>query len=245
MKRHAVKRFAQASGQAKPPDSSVIGGTRFWMSSLKPLNFRYDAFRTFTKPGSQPITLSGRLRGVCVLTKIFILTCLLGGTSGLYGQASATASRTADLKIGGGFTIANGDYSGRYKGGMAFFTYDFTPHLGIEGNFHFIKGGGSSNLYEKTYEIGGRYFRNYADGKLSPYVKVMYGRGVFNFPAYVPNGPHPNLAYNLFAGGAGIDYKVLPYMYVHGDFEYQHWLGFPPSGLTPTLFSIGAAYHFR
>lgn len=215
------------------------------MSPPNPFKFRYDALRAFTKPGSQPITSLGRLRGMRVLTKIFLFTCLLGGTSALYAQATATASRPTDLKIGGGFTYANADYSGHYKGGMAFFTYDFTPHIGIEGNFHFIKGGGNSDLYEKTYEIGGRYFRNYHDNLFSPYVKAMYGRGVFNFPAYVPSGPHPNLAYNLFAGGAGLDYKALPYLYFRGDFEYQRWLGFPPSGLTPTLFSFGVAYHFR
>jgi len=182
---------------------------------------------------------------MCLLKQIAIIACLLCGTSALHAQATATASRSRDLKIGGGFTTANADYSGRYQGGMAFFTYDFNYHWGIEGNFHFVKGGGSNDLYEKTYEIGGRYFWNFRDNKLSPYVKGMYGRGVFNFPAYVPNGPHPNLAYNLMAGGAGLDYKALPYLYVRGDFEYQHWFGFPPNGLTPTLFSVGVAYHFR
>ncbi|HEU5339987.1 hypothetical protein [Edaphobacter sp.] len=180
-----------------------------------------------------------------MLKKIAIIACLLCGTVALHAQATATASRSRDLKIGGGFTMANADYSGRYQGGMAFFTYDFNYHVGIEGNFHFVKGGGNAGLYEKTYEIGGRYFWNFRDNKLSPYVKGMYGRGVFNFPAYVPNGPHPNLAYNLMAGGVGLDYKALPYLYVRGDFEYQHWFGFPPNGLTPTLFSVGVAYHFR
>lgn len=197
------------------------------------------------KPCTGPITPLGRLRGICVLKRICVFICLVGGTSVLHAQATATASRTADLKIGGGFTTAAGDYSGRYNGGMGYFNYDFNAHFGVEGEFHFVKGGGSSDLYEKTYEIGGRYFRNYKDNKVSPYVKFLYGRGVFNFPAYVPNGPHPNLAYNMFAIGAGADFKVMPHLYIRGDFEYQEWLSFPPSGLTPSLLTVGAAYHFN
>ena len=93
-------------------------------------------------------------------------------------------------------------------------------------------------MYERTYEIGPRYVRDY--GRFSPYVKAMYGRGVFNFP---PQNA-ANLAYNMFAGGAGVDYRVLPYLNVRFDYEYQDWSSFPPTGLKPQLFTIGAAYHF-
>jgi Outer membrane protein beta-barrel domain len=178
-----------------------------------------------------------------LLKGVLILICLLGGTTMLRGQATPTASKTADLKIGGGYTYANADYDGKFHGGAAFFNLDLSAHLGVEGTFHFIQDGTSAGLYEKTYEVGGRYFRNYR--KWAPYGKLMYGRGVFNFPAYVPGGPHPNLAYNLMAIGAGADYKALPYLYVRGDFEYQYWFGFPPSGLTPALLTVGVVYHFR
>jgi len=174
--------------------------------------------------------------------RIFAFFCLLSGASMLHAQASATASRTIDLKVGGGYTTAASDYGERMTGGMGYFDLDVTAHLGMEGEFHFITEG-SNQIYEKTYEVGGRYFRTY--GKLVPYAKVLYGRGVFNYPAFVPDGPHPNLAYNLFAGGIGADYKVLPYLYVRGDLEFQRWLSFPTSGLTPTLFTVGVAYHFN
>ena len=44
----------------------------------------------------------------------------------LHAQASPTASRAADLKIGGGLTTAASDYGNRFNGGMAYFDYDFT-----------------------------------------------------------------------------------------------------------------------
>ena len=183
----------------------------------------------------------------------------------LRAQASPTGSRTGDLKIGGGFTNAGGfknacgvnnsegltiycgstnngtDYiSDRANGGMGYINYDFKPHFGIEGNFHYVKDG-PSTVSQKTYEIGGRYYRTY--GKWVPYGKVLYGRGVFNFAT---NGvTYANLAYNLISGGVGVDYKVLPYLYVRGDFEYQNWFSFPQGNMRPNLITIGAAYHFR
>jgi hypothetical protein len=158
----------------------------------------------------------------------------------LHAQAESTASRLGDLKIGGGFSTANSDYGDRYNGGAAYVDFDFIRNLGVEGEFHFVKD--SSDLYEKTYEAGVRYHRIYR--KFVPYGKVMYGRGVFNFPA-LPDGFRPNLAYNLVAIGLGVDYRVKPYLYVRGDWEYQNWLGFQSSSLTPSVLTIGAAYRFR
>ena len=165
---------------------------------------------------------------------------LLGAAAMLHAQSEPTGLKRLDLKVGGSFATANSDYGGRYNGGAAYINADFLPHIGIEGEFHFVKD--SSNLYEKSYEVGGRYFRTYR--KFVPYGKVMYGRGVFNFPP-LPDGFRPNLAYNLVAGGIGVDYKVKRYLYVRGDWEYQNWLGFQNSSLSPSILTIGAAYHFK
>ena len=123
------------------------------------------------------------------------------------------------------------------KGGMFYATLDLTNHLGGEITFHQASSSGGDHVYERTYEIGPRYHRTY--GIFSPYAKAMYGRGVFNFPLDTAN-----LAYNLFAFGAGVDVRVRPYLNVRADYEYQSWRGFPPQGLTPQLLSIGVAYHF-
>jgi hypothetical protein len=195
---------------------------------------------TPTRPTVGLASSFDRLRGTYVLTRILIfLGLLLGGASMLHAQAEPTASRVGDLQIGGGYSSAASDYSlSRFNGGSAYVDFDFTHRLGVEGKFAFVKAGGTSDIYEKTYEIGGRYHRTY--GKWAPYARIMYGRGVFNYPDNAAN-----LAYNMFAAGAGVDYKIRPYLNVRGDFEYQDWTGFPPTGLTPSMFTIGAAYHFR
>jgi Outer membrane protein beta-barrel domain len=231
--------------------------------SLNPL----DVYGPSTMPGaslsaSQPGSTVPR--GFPVLTRVLVFIALLSGASMLHAQASPTASRAGDLKIGGGFTNVGGfkdactlnnsegltifcgsttngtnNIPNRVNGGMGYINYDFKPHYGIEGNFHFAKDG-SSDVYQKTYEVGGRYYRTY--GKWVPYGKVLYGRGVFNFA--VNGTTYANLAYNLIAGGAGVDYKLRHYVYIRGDFEYQNWFSFPQTSLKPTLITVGAAYHF-
>ncbi len=182
-----------------------------------------------------------------MLTRILILLSLLAGAPRLFAQATPTASRAGDLIIGGGYTSAVSDYGHRFTGFAIYGDFDFTRHLGVEANFHKVSYGAGSPLYEKTYEIGPRFFLTY--GRFVPYAKIMIGRGVFNYPALPPPAPQnqarANLAYNMYAGGFGTDIKVLPWLYVRGDVEFQKWGGFPPHGLSPELYTIGAAYHFR
>ena len=154
------------------------------------------------------------------------------------GQAVSTASRRADLQIGAGYIGVNSDYDpNKLKGFALYTTLDVTNHYGGEFVFHQANTSQNDQLYERTYEIGPRYHRDY--GRFSPYIKAMYGRGVFNFPYDVAN-----LAYNLFAAGAGVDVHVKPYLNVRVDYEYQRWLSFPPNGLTPQLIMVGVAYRF-
>ena len=174
-----------------------------------------------------------------MVRRLIALVCVLGGASvGLHAQAKATASRVGDLQVGGGFVSADSDYADRrYKGLFGYADFDVTNHLGVEFEIHQIYSPYNDDISERTYEIGGRYFRTY--GRLSPYAKLMYGRGVFNFPEN-----EANLAYNMFAGGIGADYRVTRHVNARAEFEYQRWVSFNGSSLSPSLISIGAAYHF-
>ena len=177
-----------------------------------------------------------------------------------HGQASPTASRSADLQVGAGFSWANSDYVPNHIPGFAFYgTYDILGHYGIEANFHRVRDPNpdplvpSNHFSLRTYEIGGRYVRHYYGGRLAPYGKVLYGRGVANFPARqtpVPGGVVTyidNFAYNLVSFGGGLDYRFKDRINLRADFEYQHWFASDrelSNGLSPYLFTFGAAYHF-
>lgn len=173
------------------------------------------------------------------MTKYRVLfLSLVCSSAAALGQAVSTASRAGDLQIGGGYSIAGSDYTVNKIRGFAFYSdFDFKSHYGIEVDFHQLNDPRSTQIYERTYEVGGRYLRHY--GPATPYVKGLYGRGVFNFPQ-----SQANLAYNMLVAGAGVDFAVHPRVNVRIDWEYQHWFSFPPHGLAPKVLTIGAAYHF-
>jgi hypothetical protein len=167
-----------------------------------------------------------------------MLSFLLGGASTLYSQAIPTASRTADAQIGVGYCMGKPDYVQQtYQGLTAYADFDFTLHLGVEAEFHQIDSTAGDRALQRTYEIGGRYFRTY--GPVVPYVKAMFGRGDFQYPYGLTE-----LGYNMFAGGVGADIKLGPYLHVRGEYEFQKWSSFPNGGLTPQLVTLGVAYHF-
>jgi outer membrane protein with beta-barrel domain len=162
----------------------------------------------------------------------------LATASSVLAQALPTASRAGDLQVGAGYAFAKPDYVQQtFQGVSAYADFDLRPHFGIEAEFHQVDTTTGDEMYERTYEIGGRYLRTY--GPLVPYVKGMIGRGDFNYPYGLAV-----LSYNLFAGGAGVDVKLGPYLRVRGEYEYQKWRSFPNGGLAPQIVTIGIAYHF-
>jgi hypothetical protein len=188
--------------------------------------------------------------GIFTRSRVLILCCFVGfGGGRLHAQAIPTASADGVLQIGAMFNIGNSDYRPQdFKGYGFYTTFDFKYHIGIEGEFHQLNDPNSTDgVYERTYEVGPRYVLHY--GRLKPYAKVLYGRGVFNYPNLVDNSgvllPTANLAYNVLAGGIGADYRVLPAMNVRVDYEFQQWLSFPPNGLTPKILGVGVAYRFH
>ncbi len=174
------------------------------------------------------------MKKACLL--LAFLTCSVGAA---FGQAKFAASRAGDLQIGGGYTIASSDYLPQKIRGYSFYSsFDFKAHFGAEVDFHELSDPKTNSMvYERSYEVGGRYFRQY--GRFKPYARAFYGRGVFNFPNSVAN-----LAYNMFGAAGGVDVEVHPRINVRAEYEYQRWLSFPPDGLTPMMFTFGAAYHF-
>ena len=183
--------------------------------------------------------------------KLIVLICLSAVWAarlplGL-AQATATASRIADLQAGVTFSYAQPDYGTNWHGYGAYADLDLRYRLGLEFDFHQLSGP-NPVLYERTYEIGPRLSYSIRD-RFIPYAKAMYGRGVFNFAGTDTSGNAvqiANLAYNITSFGGGLDIKTIRGLNVRAfDYEYQRWGSFPPHGLTPGVFSFGVAYHFH
>ncbi len=180
-----------------------------------------------------------RSKGRRLFKRYLTALCLILSVSALRSQAKPTASRTGDFQVGLDYVGGSSDYAPGFKGLGLYTTFDVTSHLGIE----FDLNQAHTNIdktYERTYEYGVRYHRSY--GRFEPYAKAMLGRGVFNFA--LDGVTYANLAYNLFALGGGVDYHLTRYLNLRANYDYQDWRDFPPHGLDPHLFTIGAAYHF-
>jgi len=174
---------------------------------------------------------------------LLLLTLALGLVSIARAQKLPTATKLLDIQAGGEFIYGHSDYSTQLKGYGFYGTIDFKPHFGVVLDYH--QANGVNQIYERTYEVGGRYVRHY--GRFGPYIKGEYGRGVFNFPPTYSGYCCSNLAYNLFAAGGGVDYSVRRSINVRVDAEYQDWRSglLLPHGLTPYLGTVGVAYHFH
>ena len=172
--------------------------------------------------------------------------CLLMASSLAWSQASPTATRFADLQVGGGFVNGNSDYSrSRFNGYDIYGDLDFHHNFGAEAEYHYISDGDpNTHVYQRTYEIGARYSRHF--GPYQPYAKLMIGRGVHNY-----NYDVANFAYNIGAIGGGTDIRIRRHFNARLDYEYQRWSSFrrnpsslPNDSLTPSMLSVGLAYHF-
>lgn len=165
------------------------------------------------------------------------LVLLLAASPGLLAQALPTASRVADAQVGAGFALGHSGYEpGTFRGFTAYAGLDLRPHLGAEVDFHQINSPAGNKSYQRSYEIGARYFRTY--GALVPYLRAMYGRGDFNYPYGLTD-----LSYNLFSGAAGADLKLNNMLRLRVDYEYQTWISFPNGGLHPQLVTFAIAWH--
>ncbi|HUD22950.1 MAG TPA: outer membrane beta-barrel protein [Acidobacteriaceae bacterium] len=184
----------------------------------------------------------GRIHCLQAASRLALALLLTGClVSAATAQSSPTASRAGDLQFGGGFVFGNSDYNFNrvsLNGGAFYITFDKRSHWGYEGDFRQVKPASDATVYERTYEIGPRFYLT--KGRFVPYAKVLYGRGVYNF-----SGNVANIAYNIYTFGGGADFLLTQGLNLRGDYEYQNWQGFPLSTLHPGLITIGIAFHFR
>ncbi len=158
-------------------------------------------------------------------------------------QALPTATAAGGLQIGIGYSYDKPDYGpNAWQGFTAFGDYDLSPHVGVEGDIHYIDIITPVDLAQNSYLIGPRFI--YPHGRLKFYAKGLVGMGDMvaqetqdNQGAYIGSF----FAYSL---GGGVDYIANHHIVIRAiDMEYQHWSYL--NGLTPTVFTAGIGYRFR
>jgi hypothetical protein len=163
-----------------------------------------------------------------------------------HAQATPAATRSGSIQIGGGYSFAKPDYGQKNIQGFTIYgDWDFTRHWGIEGNIHRVSVITPNDIGEDSYLVGPRYVFHF--NRFRPYVKGQLGFGRFKTD-YDKDSLRPNYTntYKIYSLGGGVDYRATRHLNVRAfDFEYQGWPGFGKNGLTPYVFTFGAAYTFR
>ena len=160
-------------------------------------------------------------------------------------QALPTATTTAAFQVGAGYTVASPDYGQKNLQGVSIFAdYDFGLHFGVEADAHIVELITPTDIAENSYLIGPRYIIPYHRFKL--YAKALAGYGNFRVLETQDNQGQYNGFYFDYALGGGLEYKATEHIIVRlADVEAQRWPNYGRDGLTPIVYTFGAAYHFH
>jgi opacity protein-like surface antigen len=177
------------------------------------------------------------------LLKIASFAYLISLSSIGHAQALPTAVAKGSFQVGGGFSYAHPDYTPKNIQGISVFgDFDFTRHIGVEADLHYITLITPGDLGETSYLAGPRFI--YPKGRFKIYGKALFGTGTIVIQEVQDNPEGGAGTYFAYAIGGGLDIQVTNHIVVRApDVEYQHWSF--QTGLTPTVLTIGAAFRFR
>lgn len=163
-------------------------------------------------------------------------------------RASAQATATATgktLAVGLTYQNIDPDYGPARASGVGIFAnYDFSRYIGATAELNFQTAFSSVVFTEQTYMVGARGV--YRHGRLQGYGKLLIGGASASNNSGQSNLINAPGGYPVFAYGGGLDVRLDHHITVRAiDYEQQQWLSYHPNGLTPHVFSFGAAYRFE
>ena len=177
------------------------------------------------------------------LFSISLFAFLVSQTSSGTAQALPTATGHGSVQVGGGWTLANPDYGQKkIQGITGFADFDFSTHIGVEADVHYIALITPDDLAENSYLIGPRFLLRHRQYNL--YAKALLGVGDL-----VIQNPNDNIGRQAgtnfaYAAGGGLDINFPKHIVLRAiDIEYQHWSYL--TGLTPFVGTVGVAYRFH
>jgi hypothetical protein len=188
------------------------------------------------------------------LLTIACLACLLSLPAMGRAQAVPAGEGMGRTQLGFAFSYAIpsfwtqplGDPKFQFEsiGGVTGFAdYDFTPHLGVEGDFHCLALITSLDRAELTYLVGPRVMLPY--GRFVIYGKALAGIRDLYIQEQQDNvgvQSGSNIGYSI---GGGLDIFYNRKIVIRAvDYESQSWPGYGTNGISPSVFTFGVAYRF-
>ena len=177
-----------------------------------------------------------------------------------FSRANAQVSESAigasrHLWVGVEGSDFNPDYNkvfGRLAGVGIYADYTITQRFSAEGEVRLLDLKSPAGQTQKNFLIG-PLFNAYQYHHFSAYGKILVGIDTITYP-YFDNTTisRGNGSYFAFAPGGGVEYRFSHRWKVRGEYEYHIIPGapgieitypFPSTGLSPSGFSAGIAYH--
>ncbi len=186
-----------------------------------------------------------------------LLVLSLGGIVGhlsARAQALPTATRGAEINAFGGYAFTTPDFGPAAKTGfMAGADFTLFPPLHFDPSVEVRFTEAHANaISEHSLLAGPRLQKDLANGRLHPYVDVLFGTGTIDYHPVLHTG-EPSDSGRALSYGGGIDFSISRRLSVKMDFQQQSWnLGanqfLKPQGgdytLTPRAYTLGVTYHF-
>ena len=183
------------------------------------------------------------------LSALTLLSALAVTAPHLQAQAVATATGNA-LSVGLAYQNADPDYGpSRASGIGAYANFDFARYLGVTAEVNLPTIFSNVIFPERSILLGGR--GEYRRGRYMVYGKLLGGIATSGNNSSIDPAItatqliNANRTYSVLAGGGGVEYRLNMPLTVRLDYESQHWLGYEPNSLTPSIVSIGVAYRFQ
>jgi hypothetical protein len=169
-------------------------------------------------------------------SSLLFLAALAFASSKASAQAVPTATGPGSfVSVGLAASGFQQDYGQHYIGGETLFVdANLFRRIGVEAEVRRLNFNTSEDVKENTYLVGPRItaFRR----NLRPYIKLLAGRGTFDFPFHYATG-----SYFVVAPAAGLDWHLGDSRFTVrvADFEYQIWPQFSFGQLHPYGLSTG------
>jgi opacity protein-like surface antigen len=179
-------------------------------------------------------------------------------TYSAFAQAVPPATeRKSPWAIGAGISGYNPDYGhGHLLGGTLWIDYTLTkvPSL-LQGlalevearDLNYDKTAPNESALRQDTAGGGVIYSWRHFVKFRPYAKLLAEYGNTDYGEEKGKRGHDSRSF--LGGGGGVEYRIMPHLWVRADYEYQSWPNFfkatvPAGRLNPQGFTVGAVYHF-
>jgi opacity protein-like surface antigen len=100
-----------------------------------------------------------------------------------------------------------------------------------------------TRMQQNTF-LAGAFYETSGRWRVRPFARFAGGIGTIEFPSRNPF--YTRDTFTVYGASGGIEYPIIPKLYLRGEYEYQFWLKYQgPNQLNPQGGTLGVTYYLR